>query len=251
MSKGKKRKNNNDVKTVSLDTKNLEKYKNKYIGIIKEVVENENDINQMMSAVALINSQLLLLATKNPEDIPEEKQEEIIEVYHYAVDRMMTSTSNEEKILENWFGDYPLLFRMGDTFVIRKEIKEMENYVSNLSKGKQDLFQKIVDKIWNTRKKRTLVVDDDLIKIPKTIPKEYLEENKNLIRVLVSHFFKYGCVLIFSQEDKEKIVKMGMKKSKNGKIEIIDKKELQWAYSHGLNAIHKPQKPEIYQNFNL
>ena len=138
MAKKKNNRKNNGIKTVRLDENEIAKYPNRYIGTFEEMVKQDgNTIDAMIGAVSLINSELLAtIAMKEPKDIDEETKEKVIEAYQYTMDRMLTSEENEEKILENWFGNYPLLFRMGMTFEQERLVKSNETRYKALSKSK-------------------------------------------------------------------------------------------------------------------
>lgn len=76
MSKKKNNRKNNGIKTIRLDEKEIAKYPNRYIGTFEEMVKQEgNTIDAMISAVSLINTDLLSFAMKEPKDIDEEIKE--------------------------------------------------------------------------------------------------------------------------------------------------------------------------------
>ena len=105
-----KKKNRKQEQTIHITENQLNKYDNKYIGIIKETVSDEADINQMIQALTIINAQLIAISI-DP-NLVEKEKEKIIEAFEYVYPKVMTSEENEEKILENCFGNYPLLFRI-------------------------------------------------------------------------------------------------------------------------------------------
>ena len=51
-----KKKNRKQEQTIHITENQLNKYDNKYIGIIKETVSDEADINQMIQALSIINA---------------------------------------------------------------------------------------------------------------------------------------------------------------------------------------------------
>ena len=244
MAKMKNRKNNN-TKVITLNESQLKKYKNRYIGTIKEFVKDENNIYEMIGAVSMINASLIGISM-NQERL-EKERDLIIEAYHYAWERMMTSEKNEEKILENWFGDYPLLFRMGSTLEFEKEEEEIEEKFQKLSKVNQHKFNKVFKKIWNTRSDRNLVVYDKNIVIPKTIYRDELEEYQHYVKCMLIEFFtEDNSSLVFTYGKKGKVISAALKNSK-GNISVIDIETLKWSYSFDSETGDPINPPENYE----
>lgn len=246
-----KKKNRKQEQTIHITENQLNKYDNKYIGIIKETVSDEADINQMIQALSIINAQLITISI-NPNFVEKEK-EKIIEAFEYVYPKVMTSEENEEKILENWFGNYPLLFRMGSTFLHERELENFSKEYNNLSKFNKHLYNQIFTKIWNTRANRHVVVCEDDIEIPKTIYSQDLDIFKVGLKQLLLSFFKEDVSsLVFTYEKKDKIVCAALRKVKTH-ITIVDVNELKECYSYdpqtGL-AIDPPADYE-FTEFNL
>ena len=225
-----KKKNRKQEQTIHITENQLNKYDNKYIGIIKETVSDETDINQMIKALSIINAQLIAISI-NPNLVGKEK-EKIIEAFEYVYPKVMTSEENEEKILEHWFGNYPLLFRMGSTFLHERELAEISKEYDNLSKFNKHLYNQIFTKIWNTRSNRHVVLCEDDIEIPKTIYRQDLDIFKFGLKQLLLSFFKEDVSsLVFMYEKKDKIVCEALRKVQN-KITIVDVNELKECYSY-------------------
>lgn len=68
-----KKKNRKQAQTIHITENQLNKYDNKYIGIIKETVSDETDINQMIQALSIINAQLIAISI-NPNLVGKEKE---------------------------------------------------------------------------------------------------------------------------------------------------------------------------------
>lgn len=183
----------------------------------------------------------------------EKRKKKIIKAFEYVYPKVMTSEENEEKILENWFGNYPLLFRMGSTFLHERELAEISKEYDNLSKFNKHLYNQIFTKIWNTRSNRHVVLCEDDIEIPKTIYRQDLDIFKFGLKQLLLSFFKEDVSsLVFTYEKKDKIVCEALRKVQN-KITIVDVNELKECYSYdpqtGL-AINPPDNYE-FKEFDI
>jgi hypothetical protein len=141
MAKKNKKANNDGV--IRVEFSKLNEYPNKYIGVIKEVVKDEKNIDEMIGAVAMINAMLVRVSIDD-EKVRNER-DAIIEAYDYAAERMLTSKKNERKVLENWFGNYPLLFRMGSVLEFEKDKERIDFEYNLLSDEQKELFKKIID----------------------------------------------------------------------------------------------------------
>ena len=256
MAKKKNNRKNNGIKTVRLDEKEIAKYPNRYIGTFEEIVKQDgNTIDAMIGAVSLINSELLAtIAMKEPKDIDEETKEKVIEAYQYTMDRMLTSEENEEKILENWFGNYPLLFRMGMTFEQERLVKSNETRYKALSKSKQFKFNQIFDYIWNIRAYRNIVVNEYEVELPKTIYREELDAYKDSVKCLLLDFFDNGKkVLVFTHGIKGGKTKAAALINDHGTISNVPIDQLKLSYSFDVEtgATIDPPKNYVFGEFEL
>lgn len=256
MAKKKNNRKNNGIKTVRLDENEIAKYPNRYIGTFEEMVKQDgNTIDAMIGAVSLINSELLAtIAMKEPKDIDEETKEKVIEAYQYIMDRMLTSEENEEKILENWFGNYPLLFRMGMTFEQERLVKSNETRYKALSKSKQFKFNQIFDYIWNIRAYRNIVVNEYEVELPKTIYREELDAYKDSVKCLLLDFFDNGKkVLVFTHGIKGGKTKAAALINDHGTISNVPVDQLKLSYSFDVEtgATIDPPKNYVFGEFEL
>ncbi len=256
MAKKKNNRKNNGIKTVRLDENEIAKYPNRYIGTFEEMVKQDgNTIDAMIGAVSLINSELLAtIAMKEPKDIDEETKEKVIEAYQYTMDRMLTSEENEEKILENWFGNYPLLFRMGMTFEQERLVKSNETRYKALSKSKQFKFNQIFDYIWNIRAYRNIVVNEYEVELPKTIYREELDAYKDSVKCLLLDFFDNGKkVLVFTHGIKGGKTKAAALINDHGTISNVPVDQLKLSYSFDVEtgATIDPPKNYVFGEFEL
>lgn len=256
MAKKKNNRKNNGIKTVRLDENEIAKYPNRYIGTFEEMVKQDgNTIDAMIGAVSLINSELLAtIAMKEPKDIDEETKEKVIEAYQYTMDRMLTSEENEEKILENWFGNYPLLFRMGMTFEQERLVKSNETRYNALSKSKQFKFNQIFDYIWNIRAYRNIVVNEYEVELPKTIYREELDAYKDSVKCLLLDFFDNGKkVLVFTHGIKGGKTKAAALINDHGTISNVPVDQLKLSYSFDVEtgATIDPPKNYVFGEFEL
>lgn len=256
MAKKKNNRKNNGIKTVRLDENEIAKYPNRYIGTFEEMVKQDgNTIDAMIGAVSLINSELLAtIAMKEPKDIDEETKEKVIEAYQYTMDRMLTSEENEEKILENWFGNYPLLFRMGMTFEQERLVKSNETRYKALSKSKQFKFNQIFDYIWNIRAYRNIVVNEYEVELPKTIYREELDAYKDSVKCLLLDFFDNGKkVLVFTHGIKGGKTKAAALINDHGTISNVQVDQLKLSYSFDVEtgATIDPPKNYVFGEFEL
>lgn len=256
MAKKKNNRKNNGIKTVRLDENEIAKYPNRYIGTFEEMVKQDgNTIDAMIGAVSLINSELLAtIAMKEPKDIDEETKEKVIEAYQYTMDRMLTSEENEEKILENWFGNYPLLFRMGMTFEQERLVKSNETRYKALSKSKQFKFNQIFDYIWNIRAYRNIVVNEYEVELPKTIYREELDAYKDSVKCLLLDFFDNGKkVLVFTHGIKGGKTKAAALINDHGTISNVPVDQLKLSYSFDVEtgATIDPPKNYVFGKFEL
>lgn len=256
MAKKKNNRKNNGIKTVRLDENEIAKYPNRYIGTFEEMVKQDgNTIDAMIGAVSLINSELLAtIAMKEPKDIDEETKEKVIEAYQYTMDRMLTSEENEEKILENWFGNYPLLFRMGMTFEQERLVKSNETRYKALSKSKQFKFDQIFDYIWNIRAYRNIVVNEYEVELPKTIYREELDAYKDSVKCLLLDFFDNGKkVLVFTHGIKGGKTKAAALINDHGTISNVPVDQLKLSYSFDVEtgATIDPPKNYVFGEFEL
>lgn len=226
----KKKKKIDAVRVSQVDLSNIDKYENKYIGIIKELVKDETNLSEMMRAVAHVNSRLLVL-TLDEEKVRAER-DQIIEAYNYAAERMLTSEENERKILENWFGDYPLLFRLGSTLEYEKEKERINFEYTLLSKEQKELAKKIFDATWSVRENRRFFVLGDSVRIPRTIPRNDLEMCRYLVNDLINTFLlAENASFIFALERPHGDVLSALR-NVNGRVSVVSPKELAWCYSH-------------------
>ena len=256
MAKKKNNRKNNGIKTVRLDENEIAKYPNRYIGTFEEMVKQDgNTIDAMIGAVSLINSELLAtIAMKEPKDIDEETKEKVIEAYQYTMDRMLTSEENEEKILENWFGNYPLLFRMGMTFEQERLVKSNETRYKALSKSKQFKFNQIFDYIWNIRAYRNIVVNEYEVELPKTIYREELDAYKDSVKCLLLDFFdNEKKVLVFTHGIKGGKTKAAALINDHGTISNVPVDQLKLSYSFDVEtgATIDPPKNYVFGEFEL
>lgn len=256
MAKKKNNRKNNGIKTVRLDENEIAKYPNRYIGTFEEMVKQDgNTIDAIIGAVSLINSELLAtIAMKEPKDIDEETKEKVIEAYQYTMDRMLTSEENEEKILENWFGNYPLLFRMGMTFEQERLVKSNETRYKALSKSKQFKFNQIFDYIWNIRAYRNIVVNEYEVELPKTIYREELDAYKDSVKCLLLDFFDNGKkVLVFTHGIKGGKTKAAALINDHGTISNVPVDQLKLSYSFDVEtgATIDPPKNYVFGEFEL
>lgn len=256
MAKKKNNRRNNGIRTIRLDENEIAKYPNRYIGTFEEMVKQDgNTIDAMIGAVSLINSELLAtIAMKEPKDIDEEIKEKVIEAYQYAIDRMLTSEENEEKILENWFGNYPLLFRMGMTFEQERLVKSNETRYKALSKSKQFKFNQIFDYIWNIRAYRNIVVNEYEVELPKTIYREELDAYKDSVKCLLLDFFDNGKkVLVFTHGIKGGKTKAAALINDHGTISNVPVDQLKLSYSFDVEtgATIDPPKNYVFGEFEL
>ena len=83
----KKNNKNTKIQTANIDLNKTNKHSSKYIGIIKKTVKDENNIDEMIGAVSIINTQLVTLSINN-EKVRKER-DFIIEAYNYAAERML------------------------------------------------------------------------------------------------------------------------------------------------------------------
>lgn len=219
------------------------------------VKQDANTIDAMIGAVSLINSELLAtIAMKEPKDIDEETKEKVIEAYQYTMDRMLTSEENEEKILENWFGNYPLLFRMGMTFEQERLVKSNETRYKALSKSKQFKFNQIFDYIWNIRAYRNIVVNEYEVELPKTIYREELDAYKDSVKCLLLDFFDNGKkVLVFTHGIKGGKTKAAALINDHGTISNVPVDQLKLSYSFDVEtgATIDPPKNYVFGEFEL
>lgn len=255
MAKKKNNRKNNGIRTIRLDEKKIAKYPNRYIGTFEEMVKQEgNTIDAMISAVSLINTDLLSFAMKEPKDIDKETKEKVIEAYQYAMDRMLTSEENEEKILENWFGNYPLLFRMGMTFQQERLVKDNETRYKALSKSKQFKFNQIFDYVWNIRAYRNIVVNEYNVELPKTIYREELDAYKVSVKCLLLDFFDDGKkVLVFTHGIKGGKTKVAALINNHGTISNVpvDQLKLSYSFDAKTGTPIDPPKDYVFGEFEL
>ena len=225
MARKKNKGKNNPTRRIILDPSTVEKYENPYIGTFEEMLKREgNTIETMIGAVAMINAELLAtMGRKNIDEIDETTKEKIIEAYEYTSERMLTSKKNEKKILHNWFGNYPLLFRIGYTFKVLNLRKELESRYRKLSKEKQSNFDKTFQKIWNTREYRKVFFEDGSIEIPKTVYREELDDYKDGLKEGLLDFFEAeNGVLVFAHSNDNKKLNGFVKIQEDGKFSDIN-----------------------------
>lgn len=86
----KKKKNADNNKPIRIELSQLGKYSNKYIGVIKEAVKDETNINEMIGAVAMINA--MLVGMSLDEEKIRKERDLVIEAYQYAAERMLTNS---------------------------------------------------------------------------------------------------------------------------------------------------------------
>ena len=233
MAKNKNNKNRNgtngaNMKEIKIG--DLSKYHNKYIGIIKEIVKDENNLSEMLQAVSAINANLLALSID--EKKVREQRDDIIEAYNYAAERMLTSEENERKILENWFGNYPLFFRMGSVLEYEKYKERVDFEYTLLSDEQKDLFKKIMNATWKKREKRRVSLFGNAIEIPRTVRKDELEQYYYAVKDRVNTFLlSDDNVLTFVLERPDGDVISALL-AKDGKVAIVDPTTLEWSYSH-------------------
>ena len=228
----KKKKNNNANKS---NVRHIQikdgLHKNKYINTMLNVAKDENDINDMIGAMAVVNAQLLIVA--NNESEVEKQADEIIEAYHWAYEKTMTSNSKRRKVMENWFGDLPLLFRMGSVLEFEKEKKRINFEYTLLDDEQKKMFSKIINSTWKVREDRRIVVDGTCgIFIPKTVPKENLDDMYYMAKDIVQTFLLAdSAVLTFALERKDGHVISCLLKDKDG-FHVVNKETVEWSYTH-------------------
>ena len=243
-----------NAKVINFNKKRTEKHSNEYIEMFKEYIQNDckgqYSINNMIGAVAIINA--VLLTRLN--NINDEQADEIIVAYHYIADKMLTSKKNERKIFENW-GDYPLLFRVGSSLEYEKSKAIIDCAIKSFSREEKELFDKILDKVWNIREKRRISLDGIAIPLPKTIRKDELEEYYYLVKRKIVDFMIGNSetgVFIFAKERPDGDVISALMNS-NGNISIVVADKLKWSYSHNpmTGKFIGAPKGEKYEDFIL
>jgi hypothetical protein len=226
----KKKNNSNASQTTQINLNNASKYPNKYIGVIKEIVKDEHNIDEMIRSVSVINAQLVALSIS--EEKVRKERDLIIEAYNYAAERMLTSEKNERKILENWFGNWPLLFRMGSILEYEKDKERIDFEYTLLSDEQKILFKKILDATWKVREKRRISLCGNAVQIPKTVRKDELQQYYYAVKDrIITFLLSDNDVLTFALERPDGDVISALLK-KNGKIEVVDAKRLEHSYSY-------------------
>lgn len=226
----KKRYNEKECKVIKVDPAKTHKYKNKYIGVFKEAVTDETNIDEMIGAVSIINAQLLAVSMND--ELLRKERDLIIEAFEYATERMLISKKNERKIMENWFGTPPLLFRMGMVLSSERNKERFEQKYAKLSDKQKIILKKILDTTWKTREKRRIAIDDNSIEIQKTVPKQELSEYYTVVNNMIVEFLlSKMSVLIFVLEKTDGDTISALRNI-DGEISIVEKEELEWCYSH-------------------
>lgn len=203
---------------------------NKYIDLFMKHCRNTNDLEEVIKGISIVNATLLsTVASKEPDDIEDDIKKEIIRAY-YHINAFIDTQKKQKKVLENWYGDYPLLFRMAWTF----EDEEFDNTFNNLEDYKQDIVGKIVENIWKIRQYRKISVcyTDGAreLEIPPTIKKKeleaYYEELKNTIALA---FIVDGSIVVNYGEKNGARTVCGLRTETDGVCEI-DAKTMKKCY---------------------
>ena len=144
---------------------------------------------------------------------------------------------------------------MGSTLEYEKNKERIDFEYTLLDEEKQRLFHKILNATWKIREKRRISVLGSSVEIPKTVPKDELEEYYYAAKDVITTFLltEEGVdSLIFALERADGDVISALRII-NGEISIVEAEELEWCYSHDASTgkfIGNPDG-EKYVDFNI
>ena len=142
---------------------------------------------------------------------------------------------------------------MGSTLEYEKHKERVDFEYTLLSDEQKDLFKKILDATWKVREKRRIVLSGNAIQIPKTVPKDELEQYYYAVKDRITTFLLSGNdVLTFVLERPDGDVISALL-AKDGKIAVVDEKMLEWSYSYDAATGEFIGHPdgEKYVKFNI
>ena len=142
---------------------------------------------------------------------------------------------------------------MGSTLEYEKYKERVNFEYTLLSDEQKDLFKKILDATWKVREKRRVSLSGNAVQIPKTVPRNELEQYYYAVRDRITTFLlSPQDVLTFALERPEGDVLSALL-IKDGKIEIVDPKRLEISYSYDAMTGKYIDHPdgEKYVEFNI
>ena len=223
-------------KNIYIDITKFEKYNNPYLGVYQETVSNPRDFDEMFDAIAIINKMIQkkdneYLTTGTP--FPETEAENIMEAYKFADSCLNDGPEALARIASHWFGHMPLLFNLGKLFVYIKEKAIMESGLQSLSKGKQDLFQNIVNAFVKTNTDIVIVHDGNFSTVNKDIDRQNDTFVYDNLKIITYKFLTSKDTILTLLERDGDIETRSSIRMENGKVFIIGADELEWAYNQG------------------
>lgn len=245
------KKDENIVTLFQFNPSVLDKYSNKYLGVFQEFIQDENDFDAMVGAVAVINT--LIAPLFEQEAIDKKTRDDIIAAWEYAESKMMKTKSQQKKIMEYWGGDFPLLFKVGVILHYEKNKERIEFETSLLDEEQQLLFAKIMRAVWTTKEKRRLVCGTLSVGLPKTIRKDAKEQYEYMVRDIINTFLLADSdVLIFAIERKEGDTISALV-NKGGRVSIVPTDTLKMSYARDAFTGEEvgPPPGEKYMEFPL
>lgn len=180
----------------------------------------------VVSALSVVNA-MTLTGEYVTGDVSEQEKADVIEfvewfLHQYDDDRVMGA------IKENWpWG--PRVFRLYNGMKQEQTMIDAENAWNILSRSEQKQAEALADIIWSHRtyRKISITYNDDSVwknEIPKTVPKNQLNDCKDTIRLMIGDFMYNGGAMIYRRGAKEKgkyIVCGFVAGMRNGKHEIL------------------------------
>lgn len=186
-------------------------------------------MSDIISFLAVKNASLLCYQG----DIPVQVQDEILEFYDYFMENFDEITYQAR--MENW-GMEPYIFRLAESIIAERELQEQARYVASLTEFERHEAETLCDTIFEIRKERRLTVSSEISSfwydIPKTMPRDYLEEARGIILFACARAIKERGAVVVRTLDKNKAKVFGVRVLPNGMWSPISKEEMFEAATH-------------------
>lgn len=206
----------------------------------KNLPNKDND--SVVGFLSICNA--TLLASLGSNNITEKLKEEIIDFFDYFVDNYEKRTRKAR--LSNWPND-ALILRVGYEYCLEKDFLKTKEEIKKFPYQVQDEAEELRDIIFKIRKDKIITItfsdgSSEVLQIPGTIPKEYLENFK--LQTLY-----YFCLMI--EMNGNAVVRIVEKKNRfsifgvlclNNRWEPLSKELMERSHNYDQNG--NPVEPE-------
>ena len=246
---------------INFESKRKGMYLNEYIAmfeyIIQEHCDGSYEDDNLIGAVNVVNSKLEEQIEANGGEISETFANIIIEASNYILNILLEDDEDLETLLRIFDGEFPLIVTVSETLKYEKNKKAIDKTISIFSETEKQLFDVLMEAIWDEEEDRLLSFDNDVLCIPKNIN----ENEEELFYYSVKNFvvdFILGncenpdeCILFFTKRYPKKNTVAAIMNNK-GFVSVITADELRSIMAYGGKKGRRNVPDDIeFEDFNI